>query len=636
MATYGADDAGENSAMVAARIFHISCHTRRRLLVFALTPLFLPALFCPIANGATHHQPWDFDGDGQPDFVLYSPSILQTAIWYLNNTQLKSGAAGPTLPPYWHVAAVADFDGDGHPDFALFDPITGQTAIWYMSGSSVVRGAYGSTVPSGWELLAAADFNGDGKPDYVLFNGGTGQSAIWYLKDNICVQRVFGPTLPLGWRIAGVADFNGDRRPDYLLFNPRTRESAIWYLSGATYRSSVYGPRLPSDYALVGAADFNRDRKPDYLLYNPSTRQTAIWYLNGNLFIGGADGPTLPTSWSLALTTAANLPNGVFALGIPGAPTSVAALSNPSVAGISLRLHWSDLEPSEGVYNWGYLDTEIARAEAAGKKVLLRVGTGGDNIPSWVMTAVRNAGGRTFTFTNVLKGTFTIPVFWDRTFLSKRLAMIAAVGARYSANPSVRAVDAAFANAISNDWSVPHNNVPDPGYSNSEVTRWFEAGYTSGNLINAGKDVIDATLHAFPNQVAVVAINSNGNQLDAPNDGDYVQRAVITTARARWGAERLVVSKNTISAVTPSPPPLLDTSLGLWYNSRRASGAQALWFCYGDFTYRNNRGIPIAPTTSLESIVASAWSYGASYVEVYQTDVVHVPSIIQYGHSLIW
>jgi hypothetical protein len=111
---------------------------------------------------------------------------------------------------------------------------------------------------------------------------------------------------------------------------------------------------------------------------------------------------------------------------------------------------------------------------------------------------------------------------------------------------------------------------------------------------------------------------------------------VITTARARWGAERLVASKNSISAVTPPAPPLLDTTLGLWYNSRRASGAQALWFCYGDLTYRNNRGMPIAPATSLESIVYSAWSYGASYVELYETDVVHVPSIIQYAHSLIW
>jgi hypothetical protein len=627
----------QNRGTAAAPIFHISYsrHSRPFLSAFALL-VGLRALFCPIADGATHHQPWDFNGDGQPDFVLYNASTLQTAIWYLNNAELKSGSPGPTLPPYWHVAAVADFDGDGHPDFALFDPITGQTAIWYLSGSSVVRGAYGPILPSGWELVAAADFNGDGKPDYVLFNAGTGQSAIWYMEGNIAVQRVFGPTLPPGWRIAGVADFNGDGQPDYLLFNARTGQSAIWYLSGVTYSSSVFGPTIPSDYVLVGAADFNGDRKPDYLLYNPTTRQTAIWYLNGNVLIGGADGPTLPTSWSLGLSHEANLLRGVFSLDIAGQPTSLAALSNPAVAGISVRVHWSDLEPFEGVYNWSFLDSEIARAQVAGKKVLLRVGTGGDNIPSWVMTAIRNAGGRTFTFTNPTKGTFTIPVFWDPTLLAKKLAMIAAVGARYSANPVVRAVDASFANATSDDWSVPHNNLPDPGYTTSEVTRWLDAGYTSGNLINAGIDVIDATFRAFPNQVAVLAINSNGSELDAPNDANYVPRTVIATARARWGAERLVVSKNTISAMTPAPPPLLQSSIGLWYNSRRAAGAQALWFSFGDPTFRNDGGIPIPPEIALLSMVTTAWSYGASYIELYETDVVNVPSIIQFAHSLIW
>src|SRR5919204_6804740 len=165
-ATYGAADVGENGAMVAARIFHIGCHTHNRPLVFAFTPLLgLLALFCTTTNGATHHQPWDFDGDGQPDFVLYNPNTFQTAIWYLNNTELKSGAPGPTLPPYWHVAAVADFDGDGHPDFALFDPITGQTAIWYLSGATYSSSTYGPSIPSDYALAGSADFNGDRKPD---------------------------------------------------------------------------------------------------------------------------------------------------------------------------------------------------------------------------------------------------------------------------------------------------------------------------------------------------------------------------------------------------------------------------------------------------------------------------------------
>jgi FG-GAP-like repeat/Beta-galactosidase len=621
---------------MAACVFRINynVHAPRFLSAFALF-LGIHAIVCPIANGRIVRKPSDFDGDGHPDFVLYNASTHQTAVWYLNNTKLKSGSVGPTLPPYWQIAGVGDFNGDGHPDFALFNAVTGQTAIWYLSGSSVVGRAYGPSLPHGWQLVNVGDFNADSKADYVLFNPGTSQSAIWYLNGNTCIGRVFAPALPPRWRIAGVADFNGDGQLDYLLFNPSTRQSAIWYLSGVKYSGSAYGPTLPGDYALAGAADFNGDAKPDYVLYNPSTRQTAIWYLNRNVLIGRGGGPTLPTSWSLSPSGAANVPRGVFSLGTAGRPSSSTALSNPAVAGVSLRLHWSDLEPSEGVYNWSFFDVEIERAQAAGKKVLLRVGTGGDNMPSWVMTAVRSAGGRTFTFTDNA-GAHTIPVFWDPTFLAKKSAMIAALGARYSANPTVQAVAASFANATSDDWAVPHNNVPDPGYSTSEVTRWRLAGYTSANLINAGNFVIDATLRAFPNQLAVLAINSNGAALDVPNDANYVARSVITSVRGRWGDERLVVSKNSISAVTTPPPPLLPTSLGLWYSSRPAIGGQALWFSFGDLTYRNNGGIPWAPATSLLRMVVISHSYGASYIELYETDVVNLPLVIQYAHTLIW
>jgi hypothetical protein len=40
-----------------------------------------------------------FNGDNKPDYVLYRASARQTAIWYLNNNVLISGAYGPTLRP---------------------------------------------------------------------------------------------------------------------------------------------------------------------------------------------------------------------------------------------------------------------------------------------------------------------------------------------------------------------------------------------------------------------------------------------------------------------------------------------------------------------------------------------------------
>jgi hypothetical protein len=47
----------------------------------------------------------DFNGGGNPDYVLYKASTRQTAIWYLYNNVFAGGAYGPTLPPGWSLVA---------------------------------------------------------------------------------------------------------------------------------------------------------------------------------------------------------------------------------------------------------------------------------------------------------------------------------------------------------------------------------------------------------------------------------------------------------------------------------------------------------------------------------------------------
>ena len=257
----------------------------------APTPLAVPE--------ATPTPLYDFNGDGEPDYLLYNVSTRQTAVWYLNNNAFVAGTYAPTLPAGWRVVGVADFNGDSQPDYLLFNASTRQTAIWYLSGATFIGVAYGPSLPSGWELVTVSDFNADNKPDYLLYNAGTRQTAIWYLNNNMFMGGAFAPTLPANWRVVGVADFNRDGEADYLLYNASTRQTAIWYLSGPTLISGAYGPMIASGYTLIGAADFNADGKPDYVLYGPSVQGTTLWYLDNNVFTGSANGPTLPAGWSL-------------------------------------------------------------------------------------------------------------------------------------------------------------------------------------------------------------------------------------------------------------------------------------------------------------------------------------------------
>ena len=243
---------------------------------------------------------WRWGTGANQNFTLQikTPVPVSTAIWYLNNNAFVAGAGAPTLPVGWGVVGVADFNGDSQPDYLLYNA-SHQTAVWYLNNNVFVGAAFGPTLPALWKVVGVADFDGDGRPDYLLFNSYSQQTAIWYLSGTTFVSGAFGPSLPNGWDLVAVGDFNADGKPDYVLYSPATRQTAIWYLNNNAFVSGDLGPTLPVNWRVVGVADFDGDGKPDYALYSSAMQRTAVWYLNNNVFVGGAFGRSLPASWSL-------------------------------------------------------------------------------------------------------------------------------------------------------------------------------------------------------------------------------------------------------------------------------------------------------------------------------------------------
>ena len=96
-------------------------------------------------------------------------------------------------------------------------------------------------------------------------------------------------------------------------------------------------------------------------------------------------------------TVEAQVPHGVFSLAGAGSEVDDAVLADPDVVGISIRQDWAELEQTEGVFDFTFLDSEVQRATAAGKIVLLRINTQASK-PDWVTQAVSDAGGTFFTF----------------------------------------------------------------------------------------------------------------------------------------------------------------------------------------------------------------------------------------------
>jgi Beta-galactosidase len=313
------------------------------------------------------------------------------------------------------------------------------------------------------------------------------------------------------------------------------------------------------------------------------------------------------------------MPQGVFSLSGPDQIPSPAVLANDDVDGVSLGESWSDLEPADGVFDWAFLDSTVGAAAAAGKQVLLRISTQSGR-PSWVDSAVQTAGGSFFTFDD--DGvTTTIPVFWDSTYLAKETAMIAALGAHFTNNPAVKIVTASFANASSEDWNMPHT----PDY----VAQWLALGYTTQKMLDAGRQVIDATMSAFPNQYVTLAVGGDGPALDP--SPDYVARTVVTTARSVWG-ERLIVQKNDLSTLIPVAPGTA-TLYQMISDFQPNVAGQMVFKCFNDPSYRVNGGVRISPAAALTESVNNGISYNEKYIEIYEPDVMNLAKAIHRAHK---
>ena len=168
----------------------------------------------------------------------------------LSGAAYFSSRAGPTLPAGYTLVAAQDFNGDNQPDLLLFNPTTRQTTVWYLNSFlQHIGGGNGPTLPVNYRVVGCADFNGDTKPDFLLSNGAG--TVVWYL--NGLLQRVnslYGPTLPAGWVPSAVDDFNRDGHPDLAITNASTHQSAIYHLNNNARISQAFGPVIPTGFEL--------------------------------------------------------------------------------------------------------------------------------------------------------------------------------------------------------------------------------------------------------------------------------------------------------------------------------------------------------------------------------------------------
>lgn len=164
--------------------------------------------------------------------------------------------------------------------------------------------------------------------------------------------------------------------------------------------------------------------------------------------------------------------------------------ANPHIIGTTLMYQWSDLNPSEGVYDWSKIEADLKNW--AGKKVILRVSASGwkkwttPQNTSWTPKWVYAKGAHSVTTDD---GSIK-PVYWDTVFLHAYQAFITAYGQKYNLDDRILAIEMGIGDG--------GETKPDTSKFSDRLKKWKAAGYTDQLWFSAIKEIVQMYKAAFP------------------------------------------------------------------------------------------------------------------------------------------
>ena len=164
------------------------------------------------------------------------------------------------------------------------------------------------------------------------------------------------------------------------------------------------------------------------------------------------------------------------------------AWTDPNIVGVLLRTRWSSVELTQSRFDWNYFDRGLSMAHTKGKTVILSVHAGNYS-PSWIY-----GGAKAFALRSG-----EIPAPWDPVFQVEWGKLIAALGARYDADPSVVAITMG---GLGKEIECFFARTA------SEIQELNAAGGVS-IWATAARKIIDAYMAAFPATPCYLATGTN-------------------------------------------------------------------------------------------------------------------------------
>ncbi|MBC7911995.1 MAG: VCBS repeat-containing protein [Pyrinomonadaceae bacterium] len=217
------------------------------------------------ASITTRRAPFDFDGDGKTDIVVFRPN---SEIWYLQLSCTNTVAEGVWG---WREDKLvpADYDGDGITDFAIWRPSEGN---WYLYQSR--DGIKVTPLGQNGDIPVPADYDGDGKADLAVYRDGATSNAFSYFHFRP-VSGLPGTETIVHWGLGGdrpvPADYDGDGKADLTVFRPSDR---TWYRKIS--ESQIFARQYGNATDKLVPGDYDGDGKADIAVYHP---EDFTWYI---------------------------------------------------------------------------------------------------------------------------------------------------------------------------------------------------------------------------------------------------------------------------------------------------------------------------------------------------------------------
>ena len=255
-----------------------------------------------------------------------------------------------------------------------------------------------------------------------------------------------------------------------------------------------------------------------------------------------------------------------------------AALTNPAVTGSEIVLDWNVLEPNANIFSWQALDSAIALTLPS-QHLSLAIVTGA-YAPSWLAAAPTYVPFLDFAYgarsgqTHGCKA-ISMPTPYAPAYVTAYDSFINAMMmhlARTGALDRVTVVKTTGIDTITEENHLPSlgctdANPADPQQTTAQVTaEWQRAGFRSGRMEKAWKQMTDAIAADFPH--AVISFDIHATELSSfppidrhghivnPPDAPNILQNLINYGIAGYHA-RFSTQWDGVSDISPIPAPIV-------------------------------------------------------------------------------